>query len=130
VWTWIKKNHRIITTVLVTIVLCVWVYACESKVASLDGSKRLVNRAELQLELDRFIALAEMRMLSLDKQDALRSLIIENSILLVQGVPLNPVGLITAIAGIYGLSHGTSKVVRTVKKRQAKRRTNNANQTT
>ncbi|GAJ24028.1 unnamed protein product, partial [marine sediment metagenome] len=65
----------------------------------MDGSNRLINRAELQLELDRFMAMAQLRMLDLDKQDAFRSLIIENSLLLVQGTPFNPVGLITAIAG-------------------------------
>lgn len=122
---WIKKNQKIIITVLVCAALCIWLYACESQVKSLDGSNRLVNRAELQLELDRFMGLAQVRMASLDKQDAFRALIIENSLLLVQGTPFNPVGLITAIAGIYGLTHGASKVVRTVKKSQAKRKANN-----
>ncbi|GAI98586.1 unnamed protein product, partial [marine sediment metagenome] len=105
--------------------LCVWLYSCESQVKSLDGSGQLVNRAELQLELDRFMAMAQVRMAALDKQDAFRALIIENSLLLVQGTPFNPVGLITAIAGIYGITHGASKVVRTVKKSQAKRKANN-----
>lgn len=124
-WLWIKKNHKAIITALVVIALSIYLYSCESTVASLDGSGKLVNRAELQLELDRFMATAQLRMLSLDKQDAFRALIIENSLLLVQGTPLNPVGIITAIAGIYGLTHGTSKIVRTVKKSQEKRKANN-----
>lgn len=124
-WVWIKKNHRIILTVLLTVALSVWLYSCESKVKSLDGSGELVNRSELQLELDQYIAKVEMRMASLDRQDAFRSLIIENSLLLVQGVPFNPVGLITAIAGIYGATHGASKIVRYAQKTQIKRRANN-----
>ncbi|GAI61185.1 unnamed protein product [marine sediment metagenome] len=124
-WVWIKKNHRGIITVLITGVLCIWLYSCESQVKSMDGSNRLINRAELQLELDRFMGMAQVRMADLDKQDAFRALIIENSLLLVQGTPFNPLGLITAIAGIYGITHGTSKVVRTVKKSQAKRKANN-----
>lgn len=124
-WVWIKNNHRGIITGLICIALCVWLYACESQVKSLDGSGQLVNRAELQLQLDRFMATAQMRMADLDRQDAFRTLIIENSLLLVQGTPFNPVGLITAIAGIYGITHGASKVVRTVKKGQAKRKANN-----
>ncbi|MBA7708147.1 hypothetical protein ES703_117039 [subsurface metagenome] len=122
---WIKKNHRIIITVVVTVLLCVYLYACESKVKSLVEPTRLVNRAELQLELDRFMGTAEIRMASLDRQDAFRSLIIENSILLVQGTPFSPLGLITGILGIYGLTHGTSKAVRAVQKSQEKRRANN-----
>ncbi|GAH53810.1 unnamed protein product, partial [marine sediment metagenome] len=52
---------------------------------------RLVNRAELQLELDRFMGMARIRMLDLDRQDAFRDLIIQNSLSLVSGVPFNPV---------------------------------------
>ncbi|GAI75660.1 unnamed protein product, partial [marine sediment metagenome] len=122
---WIRKNKKAIITVLVTAALCIWLYSCESQVKSLDGSGQLVNRAELVLELDRFMGMAQVRMASLDKQDAFRALIIENSLLLVQGTPFNPLGLITAIAGIYGFTHGASKVVRTVKKSQEKRKANN-----
>lgn len=122
---WIKENHRAIITAVLTVVLSIWLYSCESQVKSLDGSGNLVNRSELQLELDTFMAKTEMRMADLDRQDAFRSLIIENSLLLVQGTPFNPFGIITAIAGIYGITHGASKVVRTVQKSQAKRKANN-----
>ncbi len=124
-WNWIKQNHRGIITALVTASVCLWLYACESKVRSLDGSGQLINRAELQLELDRYMATAQMRMAALDRQDAFRSLIIENSLLIVSGTPFNPLGLITAIAGIYGFTHATSKVVSAAKKSQAKRKANN-----
>lgn len=122
---WIKKNHRTIITVVVTISICIWLYACESKTKSLDGSGRLINRAELQLELDTFIGQAEIRTADLDQQDAVRDLIIQNGLLIVSGQPFNPIGIITAFAGIYGATHATSKVVRAAKKSQAKRRTKN-----
>jgi len=125
VWTWVKKNKTIVITIVVSVGLSIWLYSCESKVKSLIEPKRLINRAELQLELDRFMGMAEIRMLDLDRQDAFRSLIIENSLLLVQGTPLNPVGIITSIAGIYGLTHGASKVVKAAKKSQIKRKANN-----
>lgn len=122
---WIKKNHRIILTVVLTVALAFWLYSCESKVKSLVEPDTLINRAELQLELDTFMSKAAMRMADLDRQDAFRSLIIENSLVLVQGLPFEPVGIITAIAGIYGLTHATSKVVRAAQKTQIKRRANN-----
>lgn len=124
-WSWINKNHKIIITTVLTVALCYWLYGCESKTTSLMSPERQVNRAELQLELDTFIGQAQIRMADLDRQDEFRSLIIDNSILLVQGNPFSPVGLITAIAGIYGLTHGTSKVVRAARKSQAKRKANN-----
>lgn len=122
---WIKDNMRGVVTVIVTILIGFWLYSCESQVKSLDGTGTLINRAELQLELDRFMGMAELRMADLDRQDAFRTLIIENSLLLVQGTPFNPVGIITAIAGIYGVTHGASKVVRRVRKGQEKRKANN-----
>lgn len=122
---WIKKNHRIILTAVLTVALAFWLYSCESQVKSLIEPDTLINRTELQLELDTFVSKAAMRMADLDRQDAFRSLIIENSLVLVQGLPLEPVGIITAIAGIYGLTHATSKVVRAAQKTQIKRRANN-----
>lgn len=115
-WTWIKKNRTIIITAIVSASLCIWLYACESQVKSLVEPTRLVNRAELQLELDQFMSMAEIRMLELDKQDAFRTLIITNSLSLAQGIPFDPVALITGLLGIYGLAHATTKTSRAVVK--------------
>lgn len=122
---WIKKNHKAIITAIVCVVVCFWLYACESQVKSLDGSNRLINRAELQLELDTFIYSAQLRMLSLDKQDALRNIVVENALLVMQGQPFNPVGLLTSILGIYGAVHATSKVTRYAKKVQIVKKVTN-----
>lgn len=123
-WVWIKHNIRGIITAILTVALCVFLYSCESQVKSLDGSNRLINRAELQLELDRYMSMAQLRMLDLDKQDAFRDIIIQNSLLVAQGQPFNPIGLITAIAGIYGFSHATTKssraIVKAIKNKKVK----------
>ena len=124
-WNWIKKNRTVLITGIVTVVLCIWLYACESQVKSLTEPDTLVNRSELQLELDTFMAKAEMRMADLDRQDAFRDLIIQNSMSLVTGTPFDPLGLITAVLGIYGVTHAASKVVRAAQKSQAKRKVNN-----
>jgi len=124
-WEWIKKNHKAIITAIVSVVICFWLYACESQVKSLDGSNRLINRAELQLELDSFIYSAQLRMLSLDKQDALRAIVVENALIVMQGQPFNPVGLLTAVLGIYGTVHATSKVTRYAKNIKVTKKVNN-----
>lgn len=122
---WLKKHSSIIITILVTAGLAIYLYGCEPKVASLTERGRLINRQELQLELDQFIGLAQLRMLDLDKQEQLRSVILQNALILVQGQPFNPVGLITAIAAIYGATQGGRNITKVVKTKVTKRKVNN-----
>jgi len=123
---WIKKHSTIIVTILVTVGLIVYLYGCESKCASLTNGNPPVNRAELQLELDQFISLAQIRMLSLDQQDRLRGLIIQNALIIAQGQPFNPLGLLTAVAGIYGVTQGSSNITKLVKDKRNGRNSNNS----
>jgi len=112
---WIKNHSGILITSLITIGLLVWLYGCEPKTQSLVASNQLVNRQELQLELDQLIGLAQLRMADLDKQEQLRAVILQNALILVQGEPFNPVGLITAIAAIYGIAQGGVNISKVVK---------------
>jgi len=122
---WLKKHSVVIITALVTASMLIYIYGCEPKVKSLNAGNRMVTRAELQLELDRFIALAEVRMLDLDRQEKLRSMILENALVLVRGQPFNPVGLITAAAAVYGIGQAGGNVTRVVKTVRNKRKVNN-----
>lgn len=124
-WVWIKKNIRGIITAILTVALCIFLYSCESQVKSLTGSGVLINRAELQLELDRFMSIAQLRMLDLDKQDAFRNLVIENSLVLVQGQPFSVLGFITGVAGIYGATHAATKSTKYVSKAIKNKKVNN-----
>ena len=63
-------------------------------------------------------------MADLDKQEQLRAIILQNALILVQGNPLNPVGIITAIAGIYGATQAGKNVKNGVKNARAKRKAN------
>ena len=122
---WIKKNFSIILTGLVTIAFAIYCYGCEPQTASLVTPHKLINRQELQLELDQLIGLAQLRMVDLDKQEQLRSIVLQNALILVQGQPFNPLGLITAIAAVYGVTQGGSKVTKAVKTVRNKRKVNN-----
>lgn len=122
---WLKKHSTIITTVSVTVVLLLYIYGCEPTTQSLTSTDRQVNRAELQYELTNIIDLAELRMLDLDKQDQLRAVILQNALIIVQGQPFNPVGLITAFAAVYGLMQGGSNVKQVVKTQLEKRKVKN-----
>lgn len=123
---WIKKHWTLLIGLLTCTGFLFYCYACEPKVRSLTDSNRLVNRQELQLELDQYIGMAQLRVVDLDKQEKLRALILQNALVLVQGQPLNPVGIITAIAAVYGGIAATNTAGKVVKNARAKRK-NNAN---
>lgn len=110
---------------MVTFLLGFYLYACEPKVKSLENEMVMVTRGELQIELDRILSMAEHRMLSLDRQEAIRNMILQNALLVVGGQPLNPVGLITAFAALYGVGIAGSKTVTAIKNGVKKRTVNN-----
>ncbi len=122
---WLKKNTAIILTVLVTIGFAVYMYGCEPKTLSLLKPPHHINRQELQLELDEIISLAQLRMVDLDKQERFRAVILQNALILVQGQPFNPLGIITAIAAIYGVTQGGRNVKNVVKTVRNKRKIDN-----
>ena len=122
---WIKKNKTIVISILVTISVVVFLYGCESKTRSLSMPDKKVSRIELQYELDQFIRLAELGMVDLDRQDALRAIIIQNALMVVQGQPFNPFGLITAFAAVYGVTQGGQNITRVVKKIRKNGKVNN-----
>ncbi len=122
---WFKKHWTLIVTVFVTIGMLVFLFACDAKVRSITDNTRMVNRQELQLELDQIIGVAQIRMADLDKQEELRAIILQNALILVQGNPLNPIGIITAAAAIYGLASGGQNVTKVVKEKRDKRKADN-----
>lgn len=122
---WFKTRSTVILTVLVTVSFLIFAYSCEPQVASLYREHKLINRQELQLELDQLIGLTQIRMADLNRQEQLRAIILQNALILVQGQPFNPIGLISAIAGLYGIQQAGSKVTKTVKTIRHKRKENN-----
>lgn len=123
--TWLKKHWLSLVTLLVMSGLITYFYGCEPKVTSLVDRTQMVTRMELQLELERFIDLAQLRMLDLDRQEALRTIILENAFILVRGQPLNPIGIISAVAAIYGVGQGACNVTKVVKGVKKKKKVNN-----
>ena len=124
-WLWIKEHKSFLTGVLVSVGFLFYCYGCEPEVPSLNNRLQMINRQELQLELDQLIGMAQLRMVDLDKQEELRAIVLQNALILVQGQPLNPLGLITALAGIYGVMQGGSNITKVVKNGVKKRKVNN-----
>lgn len=91
-------------------ILLFWGYGCPSKVPSLFDPAVKVTRPELQVELDTIVATAEFRLTELDKQDRIRDVIFKNAMIMVETGTLNPLGIITLLAGIYGVTRAGKDV--------------------
>lgn len=89
--------------IIVCIGLLLIFYGCESQVASLVRPDQRVGRQEFINEVNQFLNLAEIRIANLDKQDAIRAKLFEIGLLTAQTGAFNPIGLITAMAGILGV---------------------------
>lgn len=87
-----------------------WGWACPPRVESLNTPDRKVTRPELQIELDTIIATAEYRLAELDKQQAVRDLVFQNALQMAENGGINPMGVITLLAGIYGITRGVQDV--------------------
>lgn len=117
---WLKEHSAGMFTIVLTVVMIVYIVGCEPKVRSLNDRQQMVTRQELQFELEQILQTAELRMAALDQQEQFRNLVLQNALLILQGTPFNPVGLVTAIAALYGIGQAGTKVTKTVKKIRSK----------
>lgn len=117
---WLKENKPIVFTIIVTVLMIFYIVGCEPKVKSLNNNQQLVTRQELQFELESILRTAELRMAQLDQQERIRQLVLQNALLTIQGTTFNPVGLITAIAALYGIGQAGCNITKTVKKIKGK----------
>lgn len=98
-------NHERYESIAIVIAagLLIWFYGCDSKVPSITDPAVQVNRTELQMEIDQLLSLAEYRYTQLDEQDRIKEALLTHAILVAQGGTLNPIAVVTAIAGILGI---------------------------
>lgn len=108
---WPKTIALIILTILLF-----WGYACQPQVASLVNPGVKITRPELQIELDAIIATAEYRLAELDKQQAFQDIIFKNAMLLAETGVMNPAGILSLLAALYGVTRATQDIKNKVKK--------------
>lgn len=107
---------KTIALVVLTAILF-WGYSCQPQTSSLVTEGKKIGRAELQIELDTIISTAEFRLADLDRQEQFRDIIFKNAMVMVEGGTLNPVGIMTMLAGLYGLTRGAQDFKNKVKKK-------------
>jgi len=99
----IDHNRWIVIAAIIATLLFFWLCGCESQVSSIVEPSKTVTRAELQLEVENFVALAKIRFDRLDKDDELKELIVNNAFLIAQGGAINPLGVVTSMMSILGI---------------------------
>lgn len=114
----IAKHWPAIITCSLAALLLLWAGGCPPRVRSpIDPSRRL-TRVELTAELNYTIELFEAAELDLDEQERIRKLILQNAMAIASTGSVNPLAIITAIAGIYGVTRAGTDTVSAVKKRK------------
>lgn len=103
------KRYEVVAGFL-CIVLTVWGLSCESKVQSLRDPMIKVTRDELRIEVDQYLATAEIRFKNLDRQDEFKNLIFNEVLLWSQTGQFNPIGLIPTVIGLFGIGAITDNV--------------------
>lgn len=113
----LKDKWPLYLVMLLANLLLIFCTSCPPKARSLYDPGKWITRAELQIELDRMLATAQIRMLNLDKQQAIRDTILKNALLMIETGTLNPVGIATALFASYGIGSAAIKVKNGVKKK-------------
>lgn len=105
-------NHERYQTISVIIAasMLLWFYGCESTCPSLLDPTSKINRTQLQAELDIIVIKAEAAAVSLDAQDHLKDLLLQQALTAGAAGTVNPLALVTGIAAILGIGAGADNV--------------------
>lgn len=103
IWKFIRHNQGMFIGGILALVVLVWTYGCESQVTSILYAPDLVNRGQLQIEVDTFIAQAELKFAALDRQDQVKSTLFDTALTFMEGGNVNPAAVAIVIGNILGL---------------------------
>lgn len=103
IWAFIRHNQGMFIGGAIAIAVLIWTYGCESQVTSIVNAPTLVNRSELELEVNDFVARAELKFKQLDQQDTFKRAIFTMAIDFMKGGSINPVAVAIIIGNILGL---------------------------
>ena len=109
-WTWW------VTLNICSLVL-LYAYGCQPKTKSLTQPDHKVTRSELQTEIEMLLAKARIGEADLERQEEIRNLIFNQTLLVAQGQPVSPLGVMTSILAILGIG-ATADDVRLRKQRK------------
>lgn len=105
----LNDNHWYIIAAAIAAAIMIWVYGCVSTVPSVLHPEQLINRIELDNELQYLIGLVQARAQELDRQDAIKQALLDSANVIGQTGNINPSGLLNIIATIGAVSFGLNR---------------------
>lgn len=72
-------------------------------VESMKTPGRMVNRPQLQIKVETFLAESKLKFEELNRQDTFKKQLFEYALVIAEGGTLNPVGVAVSLFGILGL---------------------------
>lgn len=106
---WLNDNHWLIIAGIIIFSMMFWAYGCESKVKSLLDQNVMVNRGELQVEIEYVAGIAKTRVADLDKQDEIKKALFDALVLVGSGGQINAMGAVNLAATIIAVGWGLKK---------------------
>ncbi|MCK5603358.1 hypothetical protein KAR91_15850 [Candidatus Pacearchaeota archaeon] len=100
---YIKKNIHWLISVNVAIFVIMYAYGCEAKTTSMIYPERKVTRSELTTELELLESKSNIAYNDLERQERIRDIVLNQSLIVAQGGTVNPVGVIMSIMSVLGI---------------------------
>jgi len=112
---WIRHNQAMAIGMILALILSLWFFGCESRTQSLVNPTLKVTEGELNIEytselakleseLSALKATTEVRLQDLHRQDSFKQALYNNAILIAEGNNPNPLGILSLIGTLFGLS--------------------------
>lgn len=105
----INDNHHYIIAAIILLVACFWTYGCHSQVNSILNPNQRITRAELEIEVDYFLAHAELKFMDLDKQDQIKQALLDLGSTFATTGTLNPTGLLNTAISVAAIAFGLNQ---------------------
>ena len=115
----VKNNLPRFFALLISSFMLLWAAGCPATVASPLRPDTKLTRAEMQIELDTLLATYQNRLTSLDEEERLRKLILQNAFVIAQAGSVNPLSILTTLLAFYGAGSGVQTATKAVKKKLA-----------
>ena len=109
IFEWLNENHWYIIATIIICAFLVWLFGCQSQVKSMVYPDRMVTRSELKAEADYLTATLESRVESLDDQDSIKILILEQAAMFASTGTFNPMGLLNTLISVAAISFGLNR---------------------
>jgi len=103
IWTTIIHNQVLVVSVVICVILVVWSYGCQVTTRNPFAPTTKVTRPELEAEVENYATRISLAYADLQKQEEIRSTILNVGLAYAEGGTVNIVGLISTLSGIAGI---------------------------